>query len=88
MIANGIRSHGHDGQAGSLEDRILRGCAEVGSFPEFFRGDEGGTIRINTGVDVIEDGVVNRLEQPPQMIQGWTVTRVWRILRYRGMIGR
>jgi hypothetical protein len=26
---------------------------------------------------------VNRLEQPPQVNQGWTVTRVWRILRQR-----
>jgi hypothetical protein len=25
--------------------------------------------------------VMNRLEQPPQANQGWTVTRVWRILR-------
>jgi len=25
--------------------------------------------------------VLNRLEQPPQPYQGWTATRVWRILR-------
>ena len=28
----------------------------------------------------------NRVEQPPQTHQGWTATRVWRILRHRGVI--
>ena len=32
-------------------------------------------------VEVIEDGAHNRLEQPPQADQGWTATRVWKILR-------
>jgi hypothetical protein len=35
----------------------------------------------------VEDGgVVNRLEQPPQVNQGWTATRVWAILRSRGLL--
>jgi hypothetical protein len=37
-------------------------------------------------VDTIVDGVPNRLEQPPQADQGWTATRVWRILRQCGAI--
>jgi hypothetical protein len=32
---------------------------------------------------VVQDSIVNRLEQPPQASQGWTATRVWRILRRR-----
>jgi glycogen debranching enzyme len=84
VIADGLRRHGATAQADDLEGRILRGCAQVGGFPEFFRGDEDGTARVNTAiVDRVVDGVLNRLEQPPQANQGWTATRVWRILRRR-----
>jgi hypothetical protein len=42
---------------------------------------------VNTGiVDRTVDGVLNRLEQPPQANQGWTASRVWRILRRRSGI--
>jgi glycogen debranching enzyme len=81
IIADGLRRHGHEALADELEARILAGCAAVGGFPEFFRGDEDGRIAINTTtIDELVDGVLNRLEQPPQPDQGWTVTRVWRIL--------
>ncbi|MDP8925121.1 MAG: hypothetical protein M3O34_19925 [Chloroflexota bacterium] len=87
VIADGLRRHGAHEQADDLERRILRGCAEIGGFPEFFRGEPDGSIGVNTTiVDVILDGRVNRLEQPPQADQGWTATRVWRILRRRGDI--
>jgi glycogen debranching enzyme len=87
VIADGLRRHGAVAQADDLEDRILRGCAEVGGFPEFFRGDVDGTIRVNTTVvDRLVDGALNRLEQPPQANQGWTATRVWRILRGRSQV--
>jgi glycogen debranching enzyme len=84
VIIDGLRRHGKHDLAEQLEDRILAGCAAVGSFPEFFRGDPDGSLRVNTSVlDEIVDGVLNRLEQPPQANQGWTVTRVWRILARR-----
>ncbi len=87
VIADGLRRHGEHAQADDLEDRILRGCAAVGGFPEFFRGDADDAVRVNTTVvDRIVDGRLNRLEQPPQADQGWTATRVWRILRRRGQI--
>jgi glycogen debranching enzyme len=87
LIADGLRRHGHEAQAKDLEDRILRACAMIGGFPEFFRGDRDGRIRVNTETrDVVVDGVFNRLEQPPQANQGWTATRVWRILRSRGAV--
>jgi glycogen debranching enzyme len=85
VIADGLRRHGRHDQADDLEERILRGCAEIGGFPEFFRGEEDGGMRVNAvTVDKMVDGVMNRLEQPPQANQGWTATRVWRILRRRG----
>jgi glycogen debranching enzyme len=82
VIADGLRRHGFVAQADDLETRIVRACAAVGGFPEFFRGDEGERVSVNVAtLDDVVDGVPNRLEQPPQRRQGWTATRVWRILR-------
>jgi glycogen debranching enzyme len=82
VIADGLRRHGAHRAADDLDRRTLQGCAIAGGFPEFLRGDVDGSIGVNTGiVEVIQDGVHNRLEQPPQVDQGWTATRVWRILR-------
>jgi hypothetical protein len=56
----------------------------VGGYPEFFRGDEDERASVNERiVDHVVDGELNRLEQPPQARQGWTATRLWRILRSR-----
>ncbi|MBV9359458.1 MAG: hypothetical protein JO023_28435 [Chloroflexi bacterium] len=83
VIADGLRRHGHAGQAADLEQRILDACAAAGGFAEFFRGERDDRLTINQHtVDTTVDGLPNRLEQPPQAIQGWTVTRVWRILRH------
>ena len=87
VIADGLRRWGRHAAAEDLEQRILDGCRAVAGFPEFFRGDPDGRLAINeTTVDAVVDGVVNRLEQPPQANQGWTATRVWRILRHRGAV--
>ncbi|MBV9324561.1 MAG: hypothetical protein JO352_12320 [Chloroflexi bacterium] len=84
VIADGLRRHGYLTQADDLESRILSACARVGGFPEFFRGDACDIPSVNTCTrDEVVDGVLNRLEQPPQARQGWTATRVWRILRSR-----
>jgi len=86
VIADGLRRWGARAVADDLERRILNGCRRAGGFPEFLRGDVLG---VNTElVDAIVDGVPNRLEQPPQVDQGWTATRVWRILRRRGLLAR
>jgi glycogen debranching enzyme len=86
IIADGLRRWGQTHAADDLERRILRACAQTGTFPEFFRGDPDGSIAINTQtIDAIVDGTPNRLEQPPQANQGWTATRVWRILRQHGL---
>jgi glycogen debranching enzyme len=78
VIADGLRRHRHSALADDLEARVVGACAEVGGFPEFFRGEPDGRIAVNTAtVDEIVDGVLNRLEQPPQPYQGWTATRVW-----------
>ena len=87
VIADGLRRHGRVELADELERRILRACALVGGFPEFFRGDPDGAVRVNVEtVDALVDGQWNRLEQPPQTHQGWTATRIWRIARRVGAI--
>jgi glycogen debranching enzyme len=84
VIADGLRRHGEAAMADDLEQRILAGCRMAGGFVEFFRGDADGRLAVNTEiVDAVVDGVPNRLEQPPQTNQGWTATRVWRILQRR-----
>jgi glycogen debranching enzyme len=84
VIADGMRRHGCFALAEVLENRILAACCATGGFPEFLRGD-GLTVN-TTIVDGVQDGELRRLEQPPQMHQGWTATRVWRILRDRDAI--
>jgi glycogen debranching enzyme len=87
VLAGGLRRHGYRQEADDLDERILTACAHVGSPVEFFRGDPDDTIRVNaTFVDAMEEGVRRRREQPPQAVQGWTATRLWRILRRRGAI--
>ena len=87
VIADGLRRHGAARAATDLEDRILSACREIGGFPEFLRGDLDRVIRVNeTVVETFADGQPRRLEQPPQMDQGWTATRVWRILRQRNLV--
>jgi glycogen debranching enzyme len=87
VIADGLRRHACHNQANDLEHRIVRACVQVESFPEFFRGEVNGTVSINTGqVTYIRDGEVHFREQQPQVAQGWTVTRVWRILVRRGLL--
>jgi glycogen debranching enzyme len=82
VVADGLRRHGARRAADDLDRRTLAGCRSAGGFPEFLRGDVDGSVLVNTEiVEVVQDGVQNRLEQPPQADQGWTATRVWRILR-------
>jgi glycogen debranching enzyme len=89
VIADGLRRYGYAAQADDLENRVLRACAAVDALPEFFRGEPDGRIRVNTAVvDVMADGATRRLEQPPQRTQGWTASRVWNIMRRRGLISR
>jgi glycogen debranching enzyme len=87
VIADGLRRRGKHRAADDLDQRTLDGCRLVGGFPEFFRGEPEGTFRVNEEVvDTLVDGVPNRIEQPPQTNQGWTATRVWRILRRRNPV--
>ena len=86
IIADGLRRHGYTIQSEDLDDRTLRACASVGDFVEFFRGDVDRVAINKQTLDVQEAGALHRIEQPPQRTQGWTVTRVWRVLRRRNVV--
>jgi glycogen debranching enzyme len=87
VIADGLRKHGAHQEADELDRRILAGCQMAGGFPEFLRGEVDGSVTVNTViVEEVHDGVPNRIEQPPQANQGWTATRVWRIVRRQGAV--
>lgn len=81
-IAKGIRRHNGDATfakfADELDERILNVIDEIGNFPEYVRG--GDTIAVNTRIidvrDTSANGRVNRVEQPPQEVQAWTVAAI------------
>lgn len=80
-IAKGARRHTDDPAFGTFADmldrRILQAVHTIGGFPEYVRG--GDSIAINTQIIDIEDTInhrINRIEQPPQEVQAWTVAAI------------
>jgi len=70
-----------------LMDRVLAVCDASGAFPEFARGDSEESIEFNeVTIDVIDsDGRRNRICQPAQEIQAFTVGAVLAIEGYRAL---
>ena len=76
VISVGFARHGFRDEALELQRRLVASCHATHRFPEFVAGGEPGTELIAKRiVDVYdtENERVNRDEQPPQEIQGWTV---------------
>lgn len=75
-IAEGLRYHGYYGLATHLADKIHTVINVTQKFPEYVRGDDSPIPTINTRVvDVWDDTIkrINRVEQPPQEVQAWSV---------------
>lgn len=78
-IAKGLRHHGYRDQADDLDQRLLNVIETTKIFPEYVRGDDSYTPSINTSTIVLWDEVnqrENKLEQPPQEVQAWTVAAI------------
>jgi glycogen debranching enzyme len=76
LISLGLARQGFRDEAQELQRRLVASCRATHRFPEFVAGGEPGTELIAKRiVDVYDsrNGRVNRVEQPPQEIQGWTV---------------
>jgi glycogen debranching enzyme len=72
----GLLRHGFVDEGRDLFHRVLRTCEAYGGYPEFARGDsrEEDSLFNTRVVDIVDSiGRPNRIEQPPQQIQAWTV---------------
>ena len=79
LISLGFARRGFHDEAQELQRRLVASCRATHRLPEFVAGGEPGTELIAKRiVDVFDsrNGRVNRIEQPPQEIQGWTVSAI------------
>jgi glycogen debranching enzyme len=80
LTARGLLKNGFTRESKIVQAKIKHAIESCGGYPEFFRGDWPETDLINRFIHdvqiVDERGVhshTNRVAQPPQIIQGWTV---------------
>ena len=79
LISLGFERHGFSAEAQELRRRLVGSCRATHRFPEFVAGGEPGTELIAKRIVDVFDSQnerANRVEQPPQEIQGWTVAAV------------
>ena len=78
-IAKGLRRHGYYDEADDLDGRILEVIDATRIFPEYVRGDFADKPSVNTRTINVWDETqerVNKIEQPPQEVQAWTVAAI------------
>lgn len=78
-ISRGLRRHGFIKEADDLVRRLFLTVEMTHKFPEFARGSDASIPELNTRiVDLWDEQTdqMNRIEQPPQEIQAWTVAAV------------
>lgn len=73
LFAKKLNEIGRKLEAAELARRVTDACHKFGGFPEFARGSND--LAFNQFViDIVDiDGKPNRIEQPPQQVQAWTV---------------
>ena len=75
-IAKGLRRLGYHEEAMELDKRLLKVVHATKMYPEYVRGDYADTPSINLQAISVWDEVnmrENKVEQPPQEVQAWTV---------------
>ncbi len=78
-IARGLRRHHFYQEADDLDRRMLNVVEVTKIFPEYVRGDDGDTPAINRASITLWDSTnerENKIEQPPQEVQAWTVAAI------------
>ena len=80
LTARGLEKQGFVRESMLVQARIKKAIESCGGYPEFFRGDWPDNDLINRFIQDVqfedESGIranTNRIAQPPQIIQGWTV---------------
>lgn len=88
FIVKGLRRHGYNLLAENLAERLFHIIDVTKKFPEFVRGDNTPEPRLNTRVVDVWDEInqrVNRVEQPPQEVQAWSVAAILAMKHYNAM---
>ena len=76
LIVRGLLRHGASAEANEVAARTIRAIENVGAYPELFRSDESEPKGISRFVIDVWDSQIersNRICQPPQLLQGWTI---------------
>lgn len=84
-IAKGLRRLGYREQADLLDDKLLNVVKTTRMFPEYVRGDDSDTPSLNIHTIEVWDEInqrQNKVEQPPQEVQAWSVA-VIRAIEHR-----
>ena len=79
LFSLGLARHGFPDEAQELQRRLLAMCRATHRFPEFVAGGDPGSELIAKRIVDVYDSVndrMNRVEQPPQELQAWTVGSV------------
>jgi len=89
FAARGLAKFGYATEATEISIRIKRSIEAIGGYPEYLRGDyPEGPLISHYIVDVKAPGLPNslhsnRIIQPPQLIQGWTIgAYAWLVENY------
>lgn len=88
FIAKGLRRHGYHQLSTLLSERLFKVIDVTKSFPEFVRGDYSHMPKLNKKIiDVWDEtyGRNNRVEQPPQQIQAWSVAAILALKHYNNL---
>lgn len=76
LITRGLLRHEALAEAKEVSAKTVRAIESVGGYPELFRSDVSELSGVSRHViDVLdpETGGTNRVSQPPQLLQGWTI---------------
>jgi len=76
LITRGLLRYGANAEARLVANRSIRAIEGVGAYPELFRSDESEKCGVSRFIIDVRDaqlGTPNRICQPPQLLQGWTI---------------
>ncbi len=79
QIVNGLYKHGYTDIAEDIESRLFKIVEETNCFPEHVRGDSVDRVELNNSEIYVYDShrdILHLVEQPPQLIQGWSVSAI------------
>lgn len=76
LITRGLIRHGANAEARLVANRSIRAIEGVGAYPELFRSDDSEKCGVSRFIIDVRDGQLgtsNRICQPPQLLQGWSI---------------